>query len=83
MILQLKKQINFFPQKMSKVDNRLQLDVDSIQSGQGIQRPKRQLRDFFVPGGRLRAQASSLHVPLQGGGRQKYTHERRDGQHLF
>ena len=28
------KQINFFPQKMSKVDNRLQLDVDSIQSGQ-------------------------------------------------
>ena len=24
----------FFPQRMSKVDNRLQLDVDSIQSGQ-------------------------------------------------
>ena len=49
----------------------------------GIQRAEGQLRDFPVPWGRLRPQASGLHVPIQGGGGQKHTYGRRDGQHLF
>ena len=59
------------------------MDVDSIQFGQEYSALKDSYVIFFVPWGRLRAQASGLHVPIQGGGRQKYTHERRDGQHLF